>query len=87
MKMFVLFGSMRIGDDEVVVHNIVHTEYMEESEIESNWKSDLLFGCHHHPIGVYWAKFVANFFSAIFAYNSFKKSFILNFYNSSRVLS
>lgn len=34
MKMFVLFGSMRIGDEEVVVHNIVHTEYIEESEIE-----------------------------------------------------
>jgi hypothetical protein len=34
MKMFVMFGSMRIGDEEVVVHNIVHTEYIEESEIE-----------------------------------------------------
>jgi hypothetical protein len=34
MKMFVLFGAMRIGDEEVVVHNIVHTEYIEESEIE-----------------------------------------------------
>jgi hypothetical protein len=35
MKMFVMFGAMRIGDEEVVVHNIVHTEYIEESEIES----------------------------------------------------
>ena len=35
MKMFVMFGDMRIGDEEVVVHNIVHTEYIEESEIES----------------------------------------------------
>ena len=34
MKMFVMFGAMRIGDEEVVVHNIVHTEYIEESEIE-----------------------------------------------------
>jgi hypothetical protein len=36
MKMFVMFGDMRIGDEEVVVHNIVHTEYIEESEIESS---------------------------------------------------
>ena len=34
MKMFVMFGSMRIGDEEVVVHNIMHTEYMEENDIE-----------------------------------------------------
>ena len=35
MKVFVMFGDMRIGDEEAVVHNIVHTEYIEESEIES----------------------------------------------------
>jgi hypothetical protein len=34
MKVFVMFGDMRIGDEEAVVHNIVHTEYMEENDIE-----------------------------------------------------
>ena len=34
MKMFVMFGAMHISDEEVVVHNIVHTEHIEESEIE-----------------------------------------------------
>jgi hypothetical protein len=43
MKMFVMFGDMRIGDEEVVVHNIVHTEWLEEKDIEAK-AHELAFG-------------------------------------------
>jgi hypothetical protein len=61
-------ASVSIEDNKKRLQEKAHSSSIKidmTSFIESNWKSDLLFGCHHHPIGVYWAKFVANFFSAI----------------------
>lgn len=30
--------------------------------IDKNWKEHQLFGCHHHPIGVYWLELISQLF-------------------------